>query len=278
MSGIIFFKTRMLDELCTFYMNEIGCTLWLEQADCLIFKHGNMLFGFCSRDKADTDGMITFFFNSREQVDYFYNKFSDVAVSKPTYNERYEIYQFVAHDPEGRAVEFQYFEHPIEDFLDAGQLLTSRRSIRKFYYSEVPDDILARLFERCRYAPSSRNSQSYYFKIIKDRTILNQLAGTRGSSSAPIADAPMAVAICADPELTKRVEQDGCIAAYHFLLAAWSMGLGTCWIAAMDRDDVKEWLNIPYDHYVATITPLGYPEQYPAAAPSRKDRDYFIRE
>ncbi|MEW5923291.1 MAG: nitroreductase family protein [Candidatus Zixiibacteriota bacterium] len=278
MSGIIFNKTQMLEELRTFYMDGIGCMLWMEQADCLIFKHGNLLFGFCSRDNVDTEGMITFFFNSREQVDYFYDKFSDIAYSKPSFNEKYQIYQFFAHDPEGRAVEFQFFEHSVEDHLDAGQLLTTRRSIRKFYNTDVPDDILARLFERCRYAPTSRNSQSYYFKIIKDRAILNQLAATRGTSSAPIANAPMAVAICSDPGLTKRVEQDGCIAAYHFLLAAWSLGLGTCWIAAMDRDDVKEWLNIPNDHYVATITPLGYPEQYPAAAPQRKERNYFIRQ
>ncbi|PKK81942.1 MAG: nitroreductase [candidate division Zixibacteria bacterium HGW-Zixibacteria-1] len=278
MSGIIFFKTKMLEELRTFYIDDIGCTLWLEQADCLIFKHGNMLFGFCTRDSADREGMITFFFDTREQVDRFYDKFREIAFSQPSYNEKYEIYQFFAHDPEGRAIEFQCFENPVDRCLDAGRLLTTRRSIRKFQEAMIPEDILAQLFETCRFAPTSRNTQSYYFKTIRDRAILNQLAATRGSSSAPISNAPMAVAICSDPGLTKRVEQDGCIAAYHFLLAAWYFGLGTCWIAAMDRDDVKEWLNIPNDHYVATITPLGYPEQFPVAVPSRNERDYFIRE
>jgi nitroreductase len=79
----------------------------------------------------------------------------------------------------------------------------------------------------------------------------------------------MAVAICVDNSKTKRVYEDGCIAAYHFILASWIFGLGTCWIAAMDRDEVKKKLGIPREHYVATITPLGYPENVPEPRPRR---------
>ena len=86
----------------------------------------------------------------------------------------------------------------------------------------------------------------------------------------------MAVAICSDPALSKRHIQDGCIGAYHFLLAAWAQGLGTCWIAAMDREDVKERLGIPQEHYVATVTPLGYPEKVPSP-PGRKTYDDYIK-
>ena len=278
MSGIIFFKTLMLEEIRKFYLDEVGCTLWLEQADCIIFKHGNMLFGFCTRDSADKEGMITFFYDNKEDVDHFYARFKDIAYSEPSYSDKYKIYQFFAHDPEGRAIEFQYFDHAVSTHRDGRQLLVSRRSVRKFKETVIPEDILFRLFETCRFAPTSMNRQSYYFKIINDRAVLEKLSDIRGSSSKPIANAPMAVAICSDPKLTKRLEQDGCIAAYHFLLAAWHYGLGTCWIAAMDRDDVKEWLNIPKDHYVATITPLGYPEKLHVATPERKERDYFIRE
>jgi len=57
------------------------------------------------------------------------------------------------------------------------------------------------------------------------------------------------------------------------MLAAWSYGLGTCWIAAMDRDDVKEVLGIPKEHYIATITPLGYPEFVPRPPPRREARE-----
>ena len=90
--------------------------------------------------------------------------------------------------------------------------------------------------------------------------------------------APLAVAICSDPELSRRYVQDGCIAAYHFMLTAWFFGLGTCWIAAVDREDVKSQSGIPEHHYIVTITPLGYPKHLPLNPPERKELACFIRE
>jgi len=109
MSGIIFFKTKMLDKLEDFYSNEIGCTIWMKQADCTIFKHGNLLFGLCQRETADIDSMITFFYDTRDEVDQFYGKFKSIAASEPVDNKKYNIYQFFAKDPEGRNLEFQCF-------------------------------------------------------------------------------------------------------------------------------------------------------------------------
>lgn len=65
--------------------------------------------------------------------------------------------------------------------------------------------------------------------------------------------------------------------AHQFLLAAWNYGLGTCWIAALDRDDVKIRLGIPNEHYMATITPLGHPSGDLPPAPPRKPVDDLIR-
>ncbi|TES93871.1 MAG: hypothetical protein E3J87_01400 [Candidatus Cloacimonadota bacterium] len=69
------------------------------------------------------------------------------------------------------------------------------------------------------------------------------------------------------------------MAAYHFTLAAWNFGLGTCWIGGMDRDDVKEALGIPQEHYVATVTPLGYPAEQPEPGSRRETKEIvqFIR-
>ncbi len=153
--------------------------------------------------------------------------------------------------------------------MDAEKLLLTRRSIRHFKKDEVSEDVLWKIFEICRFSPTSKNCESYYFVVIKNKEILEFLGDIRGSNSSPIKRAPMAVAICVDNSKTKRVYEDGCIAAYHFILASWIFGLGTCWIAAMDRDEVKKKLGIPREHYVATITPLGYPENVPEPRPRR---------
>lgn len=84
--GIIFFQTMIQAELNHFYINEIGCELWLGQGGCQIFKHGNMLFGFCQHDQVDDLGMITFFYSSKEEVDKMYLKFKDIAAAEPKDN------------------------------------------------------------------------------------------------------------------------------------------------------------------------------------------------
>lgn len=276
MSGINFFRSEDLRSIEEFYTEELGMDLWLDQERCKIMKDGNFLLGFCEGETVDEGGTITFFYRTKERVDEMYEKFKDRAREEPSENDLFRIYQFFAEDPEGRTLEFQTFLHGLEPYVEGIELLEGRRSVRKYRGEEVSEETMRKLYETCRFAPTSRNSQSYYFVPIEDREIVEFMAERRGSNSAPIAEAPMAVAICCDPGKTGRPKQDGDIAAYHFMLTAWSHGLGTCWIAAMDREDVKEKLGIPQDHYVATVTPLGYPKEVPEA-PSRKEAREFVK-
>ncbi|MFC3958049.1 VOC family protein [Halovivax cerinus] len=114
MSGIVFFGTESLETVVDFYVERVGAERWLEQPDCTILRYDTMLFGFCDRDSADTGGTITFVVDSKAGVDALYDRLADVAREEPVENERYEIYQFFAEDPEGRTVEFQTFLHETE--------------------------------------------------------------------------------------------------------------------------------------------------------------------
>ncbi|MHA1943779.1 MAG: VOC family protein [Candidatus Thorarchaeota archaeon] len=114
MAGIVFFRTARLEEIVDFYVNDIGMHIWLEQEDCTILSHGNLLLGFCHRDIAEVEGMITFFYPGEEDVNTMHKMLEHIATSEPVINERYQIYQFFAEDPEGRALEFQAFLHPVE--------------------------------------------------------------------------------------------------------------------------------------------------------------------
>jgi hypothetical protein len=120
-SGLVFFNTTMLSELKRFYRDEVGCEMWLDQGSCLVFRYGNLLFGFCQGERADRDALITFFYQQREDVDRAYAKFSETAVAPPIENPRFRIYHFYARDPEGRRLEFQHFLHPLDWDFDAVQ-------------------------------------------------------------------------------------------------------------------------------------------------------------
>ena len=109
MDGIVFFGTECRDVVVSFY-RDLGATVWREQPDCTILRAGGFRFGFCERDSADTDGIVTFVFEDRAGVDDAYDRFAGEDDEPPRFNETYGIYQCFLADPEGRTVEFQTFE------------------------------------------------------------------------------------------------------------------------------------------------------------------------
>lgn len=119
MSGIVFFGTKQSEALRDFYVGKVGMDVWLEQEDCTIYKHGNLLLGFCLRESLDSCGIITFYFDTKDEVDTMYDTFRQEADEEPRINEKYRIYHFFVRDPEGRLVEFQQFiESPIGVIYD----------------------------------------------------------------------------------------------------------------------------------------------------------------
>lgn len=276
MSGIVFKKTKDLETITEFYQNKIGMELWQDQTKCKIFEKGNLQLGFCEGEKIDNDGIITFYFDTKKEVDEFYKNKDLKVTEEPQENKDFKIYQFFAEDPEGRTLEFQTFLHNTKPYLTGKELLLKRRSHREYLDKEIPEEVINEIIDISRYAPTSMNSQSYYFKFIRDDELICDLASIRKTASEPIKKAPVAVAICSDNEQSNRYKQDADIAAYHFMLAARLYNLGTCWIADMDRESIKRKLDIPIDHYIATITPLGYIKE-DKEAPDRKEPAKFIR-
>ena len=276
MNGIIFFKTADLAFIKEFYNKVLELPLWLDQGKCAIFQNGNMLLGFCQADKAETEGTITFFVPAPSDVDALHKTLQHIAVDAPKANPEYSIYHFWAKDPEGRNLEFQAFKHPLETHISLEEGLTMRRSIRNYTSRPVPQEMLEKVFELCRYAPTACNMQSYYYVVIKQRDVLEKIVNLRGPAGEPILASPYAIAVASRGELSRRKVQDACIAAYHLTLAAKAHGLGTCWVTDMDKNEVKDLLGVPHDDYIACIMPIGFPaESFPK--PKRHEVSSFVR-
>jgi hypothetical protein len=114
MSGLVFFGSESYGETASFYVEEVGASVWLEQSACTILQYDNLLFGFCEADETETDGVLTFVTADRDGVDAFYDRFADRARDEPSVNDEFGIYNFFATDPDGRTMEFQTFLHETE--------------------------------------------------------------------------------------------------------------------------------------------------------------------
>ncbi|HIH00569.1 TPA: VOC family protein [Thermoplasmata archaeon] len=109
MPGMIFLGTARLEETVEFYKSRMGMEVWLEQEDCTILRFQNLYLGFCRRKDVDTRGIITFWYDTREEVDRRYEELADLAEGAPVENPKYKIYHFFLKDPEGRTLEVQKF-------------------------------------------------------------------------------------------------------------------------------------------------------------------------
>ena len=90
--------------------------------------------------------------------------------------------------------------------------------------------------------------------------------------------APAGIVVVVDPRASTCPVQDGTLAAYAMMLAAHSLGLGTCWInPSWNDNELKEILGAPRDMQVICALSLGYPAEAPAKM-RRRLEDIVSRE
>jgi len=156
-------------------------------------------------------------------------------------------------------------------------IIRRRRSIRKYKEDPIPEDVLFRVLEAARLAPSGKNLQPWKFIIVRDKRLRMKLAQASNRQYF-MAEAPVVIVACGFPDkcysrmgrYMKSWPVDVAIALEHLILQAEEENLGTCWIGAFEEKEVKSILGIPEEVRVLALTPLGYPAATP---PSRKRKD-----
>ena len=155
-------------------------------------------------------------------------------------------------------------------------LILSRRSIRRYENKEISEEVLQQILETGRQAPSAANRQPIHFVIVKDQDILKNLCDTMINRFVKYA--PVAIVGCADVKslLTgKWAVVDTTIAMQNMVIAAWTLGIGSCWIGACNEEKVKELLNIPDKWKVVALVTLGYPAEQPEPRKKKSFEEMF---
>ncbi len=152
-------------------------------------------------------------------------------------------------------------------FMD---LITKRRSIRRYTANKVEEEKVELLKEAALRAPSSRGVNPWEFIFITDRDLLAKLSAAKPHGSTFLKDAPLGVVVCADPQKSDVWVEDASIATIFIELAATSLELGSCWIQIRERmhDEtqtaeayIAHLLNIPSHLKVESMIAIGYPAE-----------------
>jgi nitroreductase len=159
--------------------------------------------------------------------------------------------------------------------MDTFEAIHSRRSVRQYKDTPVPDDVLKKVLEAARWAPSWANSQCTRYVVVKDPGTKERLAETlsRGNpATEAIKHAPLVIVACAELHksgfykgvaATDRGEWfmfDVGLAMQNLALAAQAEGLGTVHVGLIpDSKKVDAVLELPENVVSIEMTPLGYP-------------------
>ncbi len=149
-------------------------------------------------------------------------------------------------------------------------VILNRRSVRKYDLTKkISNETLEFLCRCAESAPSARRQKSREYVIINDQKIIDELSNvSKGSMILSECNTVIAV-IAKDPsELTTphMQVQDLSSATENILLAATSLGLGSCWIGITPHEDresaCNKILNISEGKKVFSLVALGYPLEH----------------
>lgn len=114
-------------------------------------------------------------------------------------------------------------------------------------------------------APSAHNKRPWSFIVIRDRKTLEFIAETKKYAHM-LNEANVAIAAVGSIT-TNHWQSDMAASTQNILLAATTLGIGSCWIGInLEHEEtkiIKEKLNIPEEKYLFSLISLGYPVTHP---------------
>jgi len=164
--------------------------------------------------------------------------------------------------------------------------IKSRRTVRKYLQTAVPEEVLLKCVDAARLSPSGANMQPLSYVIVNDQKLLKQvfntlsLAGYLPDYRPKEEEMPKAyIVILVDNKIARTPNHDAGIAAMSISMVAYDEGLGSCILASVDRKKLGEILNVPEGLAIALVVALGYPAENPVVEPvADGDIKYWLDE
>ncbi len=139
---------------------------------------------------------------------------------------------------------------------NAYQTILTCRAIRHFAGAPISDGDMRQILQAGRWAGSAKNVQPWQFVVVRDRQTLNQLADC-GYYAGHLRGAAAAVVLVTSPG--RWADFDAGRAAQNMMLAAWTLGIGSCIASLHDGDRARTVLGVPDDLHTHIAISFGYP-------------------
>lgn len=205
----------------------------------------------------------------------------------------------------------------MEVIMELDKAIEKRRSIRKYKSTPLPDELVMKLLESARLAPSGTNVQPWRFVIVKSQEA-REAVYEAGFKQTCLKKAPVVLVCCADMtvfdrDLRKRITElvdngamkksmldtypgldktlcdderkaytphamlNVALAMENIALSAVAQGLGSCIIRLMKAKKIKALLELADTTEIVALMTIGYPDEDPNARPRVPLNDLIIK-
>ena len=145
--------------------------------------------------------------------------------------------------------------------------IRSRRTIRKYLQKAVPEEVLLRCVDAARLSPSGGNLQPLRYVLVNDSKLLKLVFSTLSwavylPDYFPSEDEmPQAYIVLLLDKEGRTPIHDASIASMSISMVAYDEGLGSCILASIDREKLRQVLNVPECLMIELVVALGYPAE-----------------
>ncbi len=158
-----------------------------------------------------------------------------------------------------------------------------RRSVRKYLPEKPKREDILKIIEAGIWAPSGHNNQPWRFVIIWSEEVKEKLSKLTIYKEL-VRRAPVLIGVFLEKRAMYHQIKDhqsagACL--QNMMLAAYSLGLGTCWLGEIlkNEDKVKEILGLPSDEYeMVALLSVGYPDDKSKRAGRNPLETFILKE
>lgn len=144
--------------------------------------------------------------------------------------------------------------------MDALEAIGKRISVREYSQKPIAPDVLDKIINAGRLAPTARAIEPWEFVVIADNAMKKKIADIASTGRFIGQSAACVAVFCKD---TKYYLEDGCAATENILIAAAALGVGSCWVAGDKKpycQQIGQMLGVPPELKLVSLISLGYPK------------------
>ena len=164
--------------------------------------------------------------------------------------------------------------------MDLLDVIRARRSVRKFSAEPVPWELIEKILEAGRWAPSGMNNQPWRFAVVTNRDTVTAISKLTHYSKV-VLESQVLIPVFLDTEKSYHREKDiqaigACL--QNMLLEIHSLGLGAVWLGEIIRSgsEIRSLLHLPDSLDLMAVLAIGHPDEQPRPTKRRAPKELLV--